>query len=138
MTFHRRWLARELTAAGWHPGAAPVRGTQLRLWLQRLMALALFGRHAEATAAADVVAARSPADRDVLYICPRIYALAAGAVRGDQLLADRYAARAIDLLRKAVKAGLVDGELLRVEPDFDALRGRKDFKDLLADVPRQP
>jgi serine/threonine protein kinase/WD40 repeat protein len=144
--FHRRWFARELTAAGWHPGPVsdlrnrivPDRRTQFRHWLQRLMALALFGRHAEATTAAAAVAAQWPADLDALCGCARVYALAAGAVEGDRQLADSYAASAVGHLGKAVKAGFKDGSLLRNDPDLDALRGRKDFIDLLADLAKKP
>ncbi len=64
--------------------------------------------------------------------------MAAGAVKDDRALTDRYAASAVDLLRKAVKADFLGGELLRVEPDLDALRGRKDFMDLLRDLAKKP
>lgn len=55
----------------------------------------------------------------------------AGAVNGEVSLAERYDARAVALLRQAVRIGYTNGERLRKDPDLDALRRRNDFRDLL-------
>jgi hypothetical protein len=63
--------------------------------------------------------------------CACVHALAAGAVKEDAPLSDRYAVRAIALLRQATDAGYKDLETLRKDPDLNALRGRDDFKKLV-------
>ena len=46
----------------------------------------------------------------------------------------QYADRAMELLRKAVKAGYKDAAHMKKDTDLDALRGREDFKKLLAEL----
>ena len=40
----------------------------------------------------------------------------------------------MELLRQAVKAGFQDAAQMAEDPDLDPLRGREDFKKLLADL----
>jgi serine/threonine protein kinase/WD40 repeat protein len=127
VAFGRRWLAAELAESGWQPGDPGSAELAVTDYLQRLCALAQFGPHAAAAAAADALAARWSKNAEKLYNCACVLALAAGATKSDAALADRYAARAVALLRQAVKAGWTDGEQIRKDPDLDALRGRKDF-----------
>ncbi len=131
IALHRVWLARELAASDWHPGQPPEDWHQVQHLLFRLIALAMHGRHAEAIAAADVVAAGWPKDPNTLYNCACVHALAAGAVKGDAALADRYASRAVELLQQAVAAGYKDGQNIIEDSDLDALRQRDDFRMLL-------
>ncbi len=129
--FHRRWLAAELGESGWQPGE---RGNENLLrddYLHRLQALALHGRPSEASAAADALAARWPRDHESVYQCARVHALAASAVNDDAALSERYASRAVALLRQAVEAGYHDAERLRKDSDLDSLRRREDFRELL-------
>jgi hypothetical protein len=107
-------------------------------YMHRLDALALYGRHTEAVAAAADLARRWPEDSVTQYGCARVHALAAGAVKSDETLANRYAAGAVALLRTAAKAGFQDGQLLLKDPDLNALHGRKDFMDLLGDPAKKP
>ena len=130
-TFHRRWLAAELVEAGWQPGERGNEDMERDNYLQRLMALALHDRHAEATAAAHALAARWSKDAGTILSCARILALAAGAVKGDAALTDRYAARAVALLQQAVAAGYKYGQHVIKDSDFEALRQREDFQMLL-------
>jgi WD40 repeat protein len=130
LAFHRRWLATELAESGWQPGEQRNENLGRDDYLQRLSALALHGRHADAVAAADALATRWPKEQNTLYGCACVHALAAGAIKADAALADRYAARAVALLRQAVKAGYKDAQHLKIDPDLDALRRRKDFLQL--------
>jgi hypothetical protein len=60
-----------------------------------------------------------------------IYSVASGQV------ADRkreYADAAVEMLRKAVKAGWKDAAHMRADTDLDPLRGRDDFKQLVAEL----
>jgi serine/threonine protein kinase/WD40 repeat protein len=131
VAFARRWLAAELAEVGWQPGDGVSETFPVGEYLQRLSALAPHGRHIEAAAAADALAARSLKDPETLYGCACVHALAAGAVIGDAPMSERYAARAVALLRQAVEAGHRDSEHLRKDSELDSLRRREDFRELL-------
>lgn len=122
---HRKWLAAQMIAADWHedPKVCNLRWESSSAY--RLQAMAQFGKTQDAIATTEAVVKGGD---------PHIYALAAGSVKGDAVLADRYATRAVALLRRAAVAGDVDGQRLLTDPDFDALRGRKDFIDFLWDL----
>jgi hypothetical protein len=45
-----------------------------------------------------------------------------------------YADRAMELLRKAVNAGYKDAAHMTKDTDLDPLRGREDFKKLMAEI----
>jgi hypothetical protein len=49
-------------------------------------------------------------------------------------LAGTYTERALALLRQAVAQGFKDAARMRENPDFKPLRGREEFKKLLAEV----
>jgi hypothetical protein len=82
-------------------------------------------------AAADDLARANGATIDTLYNCACACALAAGAVKDDAALGEKYASRAVGLLRQAVAAGYKDVEHIQQETDFDPLRGREDFQQVL-------
>ena len=52
----------------------------------------------------------------------------------DAPFAERYARRAIALLRQAVAAGYQDAAHMKKDPDLDSLRGRDDFEKLLKEM----
>jgi hypothetical protein len=131
LAFGRQWLAAELAECGWQPGEQGNEKLEVWDYLQRLQALALHGSHNEAVAAADALAARWNKDADTLYDCARVPALAATAVNGDAALSERYAARAVALLRQAVDAGYANAGHMRKDSDLDSLRRREDFRELL-------
>jgi hypothetical protein len=114
-----------MIAADWHEDPKVATLGRESSTLYRLQAAAQFGRTQEAIA---TVEAMTKGDD------PHIYALAAGAVKGDAALPDRYAARAVTLLKQAVTTGYKDGDSLLKDPDLDALRRRKDFAQLLWDL----
>jgi serine/threonine protein kinase/Flp pilus assembly protein TadD len=60
-----------------------------------------------------------------------IYAVASGKMADQK---QEYADRAMELLQKAMAAGYRDGEHIAKDKDLDALRGRADFKKLIADL----
>jgi hypothetical protein len=60
--------------------------------------------------------------------------LACSSVKGDAKLADRYAARAVELLRQAAARGYENVDRFKSESDFDSLRNRDDYRKLLADL----
>jgi tetratricopeptide (TPR) repeat protein len=102
--------------------------------LLRADALARSGDHARAAAEAAAVAAPPGAAATTLYDAACVHALAAAAARGDAALADGYAARAVELLRRAVARGYADLDHLLKDDDLAPLRGRADFRDLVAQL----
>lgn len=135
---HRRWLAAELAEAGWQPGERGNEKMKLDIHLIRLLALAQYGRHADAVSAAEALANRWLKDGDTLFQCACVHAVAAGAVQGDAALTNRYAGRAVALLRQAVGAGFKDTDQILKNPDLDAIRRREEFAQLLWDLAEAP
>jgi eukaryotic-like serine/threonine-protein kinase len=147
VAFHRRWLAAELAEAERQPGERGNENMEANNYLLRLGALAIHGRHAETTSAADALASHYwSKDAEILHACACVHALAAGSVRDNAGLAERYANRAVVLLRQAVNVASVSTpdqyenwwykypdviELRYKNPDLDSIRHRDDFRALL-------
>jgi serine/threonine-protein kinase len=76
------------------------------------------------------------------YNAACVYSLASAAAHKDnnlpaaeqQKLGQRYADRAMELLRQAVAKGYKDAAHMQKDPDLAALRQRDDFKKLVADL----
>jgi serine/threonine-protein kinase len=102
--------------------------------LQLAVSLARAGDHAQAVAEASALAEAKDADATMVYNAACVGAQASAAVKNDTTLADRYAARAVELLREAVAKGFKDVEHLKKDSDLDRLRGRDDFKKLVAEL----
>jgi tetratricopeptide (TPR) repeat protein len=110
--------------------------------------LARQGDYSAAVARAQKAADKKAAMGEDLNAAASAYALAAGAVqKQNQLpsaerdkLAEQYAARAVDLLSKAIAKSDVDTATilysLRTDPDNLALRSRDDFKKLVRTLER--
>ncbi len=64
-----------------------------------------------------------------------VYAIASGKSTDKKRA---YADRAMDLLRKAVRAGWSDAAHMAKDTDLDAIRGREDFKRLVEDLAKKP
>jgi serine/threonine-protein kinase len=104
------------------------------------------GEHAEASASADQLAEAAvdlAKDRYkaacVLAGCVPLAAKDAKLPEARrQELAKEYADRAVAALRQAVADGYKDAAQLRKDPALDPLRGRDDFKKLLADLEKAP
>jgi eukaryotic-like serine/threonine-protein kinase len=106
----------------------------------RARTLARLGEHARAAAEVEDVARAKPALAFDLYRSAGVYAAAVAAClrdgkpdrQGDDALAQRYAARALELLAAAQAAGYFNApdhlDAFHKDPSFDPLRSRTDFK----------
>jgi tetratricopeptide (TPR) repeat protein/predicted Ser/Thr protein kinase len=104
------------------------------------------GSLARAAAAVQTVAARTPKDGQLLYFCAVLFARCAAAAAQDSSAAtperiseiESYAVRALVLLRQAKAAGYfrLQRQRARLGNDlaFEPLRGRADFRRLLAEL----
>jgi tetratricopeptide (TPR) repeat protein len=99
---------------------------------QRALTLGRLKKADEAIAAADDLLRTDGRDRAALDAAARAYALASAAESG--AVKERYAARAVELLRKADEKEPVPPEYLEKHPDLKTLRGRDDFKKHLGDL----
>ena len=88
--------------------------------------LARQGRHADAADAADRLAAIDESNGTQLFDAARTFALCVPVV-DEPGIRERYAARATDLLRRAVDKGIKQTNRLQLDPALDAVRGRPDF-----------
>jgi eukaryotic-like serine/threonine-protein kinase len=57
--------------------------------------------------------------------------------KGDQLRRRLYGDRAIDVLRKAIRGGFLNGDVLLSDPDLAAIRGRDDFQEIVKELEKQ-
>jgi hypothetical protein len=64
------------------------------------------------------------------YNAACVFALLGATPGLDAESAERYAAHALELLRKAVEKGYPNLEEMKSDKDFDSLRERADFKQL--------
>jgi serine/threonine protein kinase len=102
-------------------------------FLRARLALSLVrvnGQQGKAVAEANALAEAPGAKAGTLYNAACVYARAAAASQ-DAGLTEKYAARAVDLLRRAVAGGYRDVTHMRNDHDLDALRAHADFKELL-------
>jgi tetratricopeptide (TPR) repeat protein len=104
------------------------------LRLQQALALAHSGDAATAIKLAEESAQAPVVDVRVYYDLARVYALSAATVKDDAKLQDRYAARAVELLRQAFAKGYKEIDHLKKDVDLKPLRKRDDFKQLLKEV----
>ena len=104
------------------------------LRLKRAASLAHAGDHAKAAVEAEAQAAGEKVPADTLYNCACVFALCSAESKDDADLKKQYADRAMAGLLKAVKAGYKDAAHLTKDIDLDPLRGREDFKMLIAEL----
>ena len=90
------------------------------------------GRVAEAVAEAAELTKAGGWDANDWYNFACVYAVAAGKLPDRR---DEYAARAVELLRKAIDAGYRDRAHIDRDPDLAPLRGRPDFRKLVESLP---
>jgi len=119
--------------------ALPPTPLRAQLRLGRMGALARTADYAQAVAEAEAEVKRVfflPASTYFNAAC--VYAAASATAAADPALADRYAARAVQLLRQAIASGYRDGVELQKDHDLESLRRRADYAELLwnlADLP---
>jgi serine/threonine protein kinase len=106
--------------------------TQYRL--SRAFACVRAGQHAEAIAEANALAEEKEATREILYGTACVHALVNAALKDQAELRERYAARAVSLVRRAAKLGSISADHVKKEVDFESLRDRPDFQELLRDL----
>jgi serine/threonine-protein kinase len=106
--------------------------TTHRFW--RALSLAHAGQHAAAVDEVNLLAEAQDVNDGKLYNLAQVCALAATTVKENPTLQDRYAARAVTLLRQAVAKGYKDSEKLKKDEDLKALRQREDFQKLLQEL----
>jgi tetratricopeptide (TPR) repeat protein len=108
--------------------------------------LAHLGEHARAAAAVEELAALTRVSAACLYDLAGTYSLCAAAADKDGNLApaernqtaEKYAAQAVALLRRAVQAGFEGLAQAKKDTALDPLRRRADFKQLLAELEGAP
>ncbi len=114
-------------------------GYDLAEFLQR------HGRHADLARLATDITGEFSTSADLHYHATCFAARAVKALDADKALApadrakpaDAYARQAVELLRRAVQLGWKDREHMFLDADLDPLRGRQDFRDLLADLDKR-
>jgi serine/threonine-protein kinase len=109
-----------------------------RIRCERALSLVRADKLVEAIAEADDVSNAPHANRDTLYDCARVLALASTAPGIDANKAEQHAARAVALLRQAIAKGYADIPHLLADNDLAPLRNRADFADLLWDLADTP
>ena len=97
----------------------------------RATALHLAGRSAEAVAEVAELAESDGWGTDQWYNFACAYSAASVKLAGKR---EEYAARAVELLAKAVAKGFDEPGHLAADGDLDPLRGRADFRKLVADL----
>jgi eukaryotic-like serine/threonine-protein kinase len=128
------WRRHAEAAADWERALALAAGPRRDGFrLERAVSLVRAGDHEKALAEVEDVLQAGPKPGMVLYDAACVYAVAAGGVE-EGPLAERYADRAIELLRQAAAKGFRDAAHMRQDNDLDALRGRDDFRALLAEL----
>jgi serine/threonine protein kinase len=101
------------------------------LRMQRALALAHLKDHARAAAEAEAVAATPALPAYLLHDAAAVHALCSAAAAEDARLAERYAARAVSLLRRAFEKNYrAVAEEVRKSPNLTVLRSREDFRQL--------
>jgi serine/threonine-protein kinase len=116
--------------------------SELLLRAGRALSLARLRDHVRAAADADAVTRSEGTPSGIVHVAAAAYALCVGVVKDDPVLRERYASRAVYLLRLAHEAGHFRDPgrraRLKKDPDFDSLRQRADFRLLLAEITSQP
>jgi tetratricopeptide (TPR) repeat protein len=102
--------------------------------MQRALTLAHLTKHAQATAEANEVVQSEKLPNYLRYDAACVFAVASAAVRDNQKLAEQYAVHAVELLRLVYQRGYKDEPDLKDDKNLDALRSRKDFQKLLAEL----
>ena len=117
----------ELSPNAEQPGFRTLRATS------RLQA----GQVAEAVAEVGELTknAAAPSSANLWYDFACFYAIASGKSADKH---QEYADRAMDMLQRSVKAGWSDAAHMVNDIDFDAIRGREDFKKLVGELAAKP
>jgi serine/threonine-protein kinase len=96
------------------------------------------GKQEEASHLAEQLQTGREKDRELLFNMGRCYTQCAVAVGSDSNLRRQYEQKALGALQAAVDQGYTDVMMLEKEPELDPVRGRPEFKSLLARVKTGP
>jgi serine/threonine protein kinase/tetratricopeptide (TPR) repeat protein len=105
-----------------------------RLRSDRAVTLIALKEHARAREEADSLAPGKGLSIEVLLNLAIVYAQSAAAAREDAAHADRFAAQAVGMLRRAAGAGFDNVDGLKRFPGFAPLRSYKPFQELLKEM----
>ncbi len=94
----------------------------------------LLNEPAAAAAAAELIVSAKTLDVSSLYNSACVFAECAAASKDDDTQQNKYADRAMAMLKQAVTAGWKDAAHIRKDTDLDPLRQREDFNKLLAEM----
>jgi serine/threonine protein kinase len=100
--------------------------------------LAHAGHHAKAASEAGALVEAQGVGPRTFYNAACVFGLSSAAAKDDAALAERYAARAVTMLRQAFIKGWTDIAHMVRDSDLDSLRRRPDFADLLWDLADLP
>ena len=92
------------------------------------------GDHVQAVALAETLVTALNVTNVTFYNAACVFSLASVTAKGDDVLANRYAARAVELLRRSFIRGYTNIAHMLRDPDLDPLRLRADYIDLLWDL----
>jgi tetratricopeptide (TPR) repeat protein/tRNA A-37 threonylcarbamoyl transferase component Bud32 len=102
--------------------------------VQRALALAYLKEHAKATAEVEAIIGDPKLPASDVQDAAAVYAVASAAVTNDAKLSERYAVRAIALLRRAFEKNyMAIAEDVRKDKNLAAVRSRDDFRKLVAE-----
>jgi tetratricopeptide (TPR) repeat protein len=99
------------------------------------LALARAGKGPDAERMADALLKQAGKDRQVLFQVACTYSVMSGTA-ADRETAERRRDQAFQALRDLIKAGWKDRAGLETDPDFDAIRDDRRFKELLDSLPK--
>jgi tetratricopeptide (TPR) repeat protein len=107
---------------------------RVHLRAERAVTLAANKEHARSREEADILAEGKDLSEEVLYNLACVYAQSVAAAGKDAELAERYAARAVDLLRRAAGAGFRHVDFIKIYPGFAPVRSYQAFQELLKEL----
>jgi tetratricopeptide (TPR) repeat protein len=105
--------------------------------ITRACLVARSGDHATAVKTADELLARPDPSVAILYDAACVYSLASAAVTSDDELRTKYADLAVRTLKRSIDAGWKDAGHIGRDTDFDPVRARADFKQLVAELEKR-
>jgi serine/threonine-protein kinase len=131
--FRAALAVREKLAAD-HPAVPEYRQKLVGSRLRLADLLARAGDHANAADEAELLAEAKDVTAVTLYDAACVFSLSSAAAKDGAAPADRYAARAVVLLRQAFAKGYANVAHMLNDSDLDPLRRRADYAALLWDL----
>src|SRR5262249_29557494 len=110
--------------------------------LERAIAFAMQGDYERATRDVEAIRPEGRSSAGTLFNLACVYGLCAAASGKDPKFssnerhgrANGYATQAIELLKQAIAKGYKNVDAIKTDSDLDCLRGRDDFKQVIAEL----